>query len=185
MHLYLAVGRCLTPFQHTLWPLSWLRTKTERAYATTPLPTCTHVVYKGGRHGGDGRGWRPTIASSKANFCSRILSSSRPAVLFPLLHTSPSPRNPSPSPSKNVQTASIIFMQFRARNALPRRQIPVQAKLWFMHCLNIKFQLETCSLRLDIRPQNGRSLHRKLTLELREKSALIALFDSKLGLNGT
>ena len=126
-----------------------LRDERKRNALTLSSIANLHPCINGGRHGGYGRGWRPTIASSKANFCSVAGVLSRPAVLF-LYVPHPPPGILDPLPSLSLQKISDSLNHFHAiwaRNALPYRQIPVQANLWFMQCLQIKFQPKTCSLR--------------------------------------
>ena len=90
-----------------------LRDERKRNALTLSSIANLHPCINGGRHGGYGRGWRPTIASSKANFCSIAGVLSRPAVLFLYLTLPLESQTLSPlSPSKKFQTASIIFMQF-------------------------------------------------------------------------
>ena len=83
-----------------------LRDERKRNALTLSSIANLHPCINGGRHGGYGRGWRPTIASSKANFCSVAGVLSRPAVLFLYVpHPPPGILDPLPSlsPSKNFR----------------------------------------------------------------------------------
>ena len=94
----------------------------------------------------------PWLAANNCQLQGQLLqyswSSKQTGRSFPLPHPPPGILDPLPSLSlQKISDSLNHFHAIWARNALPYRQIPVQANLWFMQCLQIKFQPKTCPLR--------------------------------------
>ena len=143
-----------------------LRDERKRNALTLSSIANLHPCINGGRHGGYGRGWRPTIASSKANFCSVAGVLSRPAVLF--LYVPPPPPGildplPSLSPSKKFQTASIIFMQFGPEMHFLTDKYQSKPIFDLCNAYRSNFSPRHVHWGREMRPQRLGSLHRILS----------------------